>query len=347
MLHWPGMVAAEPAFTSLHVFGDGVCSTTNSTGAPYYYDNRWCNGRTWVEVLSQWQTLSFDITNDNCSFYGHYSPLLVNNVANHTPPPDVGTALYVIWVGNADFVWDVYNLKPYDSSNLTKWTTTNNVWLSNHFTAVTNLYAKGVRSLIMPNVVDLGKTPTEDWSGMTPSDRAFIRERVIEFNTALSSMISNLMASLPGLTIWSPDSFTLFDQVLADPANYGMVHPEVGALFDDSLADKSLNGPGAEYVFWDDMHPTARFQMYLADLVQRMLFPVRIGSIATSNGSNLLAAVNVPVGRDGVVQGSTNLVDWPDLQSFESINTTQTIDVPASGPMQFYRLQFTFNWSWP
>ncbi|OYV07059.1 MAG: hypothetical protein CFE26_03060, partial [Verrucomicrobiales bacterium VVV1] len=59
------------AFSSLYVFGDGVCTTTdNASGANYFYGNRYCNGRVWVEVLAQWQGLAYDSAK-NKSFFGN------------------------------------------------------------------------------------------------------------------------------------------------------------------------------------------------------------------------------------------------------------------------------------
>jgi len=39
--------------------------------------------------------------------------------------------------------------------------------------------------------------------------------------------------------------------------------------------------------------------------------------------------------------------NWTFLANVTSTNPTQTIFVPASNPLQFYRLRFPFAWSWP
>ena len=98
--------AAFAAFTSLHVFGDGVCTTTNahdSSLTNYYYGGRYSNGRVWVEVLAQRQGLLYE-ANNNWSYLGHDSTNLVNNVSNFVAPADVSTALFVVWANDADFV---------------------------------------------------------------------------------------------------------------------------------------------------------------------------------------------------------------------------------------------------
>jgi hypothetical protein len=74
---------------------------------------------------------------------------------------------------------------------------------------------------------------------------------------------------------------------------------------------------------------------------------VQISTLTWLSGSNRLEAANVPIGRDGFVEGSTDLVNWTTEENIHSTNATQLIFVPASGPLQFYRLRFPFTWSWP
>jgi hypothetical protein len=47
--------------------------------------------------------------------------------------------------------------------------------------------------------------------------------------------------------------------------------------------------------------------------------------------------------------GSTNLAltNWITVTSFNSTNSAQSVFIPISGPLQFYRLNFPFAWTWP
>jgi hypothetical protein len=65
-------------------------------------------------------------------------------------------------------------------------------------------------------------------------------------------------------------------------------------------------------------------------------------------GSNQLDVINIPIGRNGVVEGSTNLVNWSFVQNVNTNSATQSIFVaqPAD-PQYFYRLRFPFAWTWP
>src|SRR5215472_2110344 len=107
-------VGSAPAMvTSLYVVGDGVSTTTNNTNpsvAYLYYGNRFCNGRVWVEVLCQRQAVAYNPTN-NWSYFGHYSTDLVTNVSRFSAS-DASTALFVLWVSDADFVYNLNNIDP-------------------------------------------------------------------------------------------------------------------------------------------------------------------------------------------------------------------------------------------
>ena len=333
---------AQAAFTSLYVFGDGVCTTTNGPGnSTNYFGKRYTNGRVWIEVLSQRQGLAYNASN-NWSYFGHYSSNMLANVGRFSPPPDGNSALFVVWVNDADFVWNV----DYYGTNLALWSKAMNQSLTNHYKAITNLfYAKGARTLIMPNAVDLSQVPY--YSGLPAGETSFIRQRIVDYNASFVLMSNQATAALPGLTIHVPDLFTLLDEVLAQPPVYGLINPGVDALFDTALKDKSLDGPGASYVFWDYLNPSAKTHAVMADLVQQMIAPVLISQLTSLGASNRLDLGNVPIGRNGAVLGSDDLLNWADVQGIDSTNLTQTAFVPAAGSRQFYRLRFPFAWSWP
>jgi phospholipase/lecithinase/hemolysin len=365
---------AQAAFTSLYIFGDGVSTTTNNplAGEEPYYGLRRSNGRVWVELLAQqlgltnnywystnsldsvsYTNLSTSSTNwsyssNNWSYYGDYSSNMVANVNAFTAPADASNALFIVWVNDADFVGDMYNIYP--STNIIIWTNAINQSLSNHFNVITNLYTKGARTLIMPNAVDITETP--EYDNIASANKSFIRQMVINFNTAFTAMLTNTTTSLPGLKIYEPDVFTLLNNVVTNSAYYGLTNAlydgqSIDVIENVSLTDKSLDGPGTNYIFWDATDPTAKFHAQIADLVQQLLSPVQISQLTSLNGSNQLDTANVPIGRNGFVNGSTDLVNWTSVTNINSTNATETISLPPSGPLQFYQLSFPFAWSWP
>jgi len=370
---------AKAGFTSLYIFGDGVSTITNNpaAGSLPYYGLRRSNGRVWIELLAQelnltnnfwysnspanhltYTNLSASSTNwsysgNDWSFYGDYSSLLVTDVSNFVAPPDASNDLFIVWVNDADFVNDMGTIYPSYGTNIMQWTNAINQSLTNHWQAITNLYyAKGVRTLVMPNAVDITEIPYYDT--YPAANKIFIRQMVTNFNTAFTSTLSNAMVSCPGLQIYEPDFFSLLDNILANPASYGVTNAlqggqSIDALDDNSLSDSSLNGVGANYIFWDKTDPTAKVHAIMADVAKQLIAPVQFNQIASLGSSNRLDLASVPVGLNGIVQGSTNLVpaNWSSVTNFTSTNSTLSVMVTNSGPMQFYRLNFPFSWAWP
>jgi phospholipase/lecithinase/hemolysin len=355
------VVPAQASFSSLYVFGDGVSTTTNNmSGGSLYWGKRFTNGRTWVEVLAQRQGLTnntltnvdWSYSSNNWSYFGHYSSNLVQNVNAFPAPTNAATSLFVIWVCDADFVYFITHYGPTTpgDTNIQVWTNAISLSLSNHFRVVTNLYAKGARTLVMPNAVDLTKVPSYVSISST-NEKAFIRQMVIYFNTNFASLLNQVSGALPDLTVYSPDFFSLFDNVVAYPTNYGLIKPDKYVLGDDpALKDYSLNGPGTNYVFWDYQDPTAKTAEIMADVAQQLISPPTLSRLAPLNGSNRLDVVNYPIGLGGFVDGRTNPAygNWSlALTNFNSTNAVQSIFVPAPGPPAFYRLRFPFAWTWP
>lgn len=344
---------AQAAFTSLYIFGDTVSTTTTGPGGALYYGNRYSNGRVWVEVLAQRQGIPYDGSKNN-SYYDHESAALVTEVKSFAPT-NATNALIIIWVNDADFV-DILNQTtpispPYTTAQLPLWTNVFNLLLTNHFQAITNLYAKGVRALIMPNVVDLTKVPGYAYY-LNSSDELFFRQRVLAFNAAFTNTLNSAKAVCPGLAINVPDFFALLDSVELNSAFYGLTNAlDSNGKSVDAVTyfnpPQSLNGTGTNFIFWDYLDPTAKVHEIMADSVQHLISPVTIGRITSLNGTNRLDLANAPVGMNGFVQASTNFVIWTSVTNFNSTIATPTLFVPVSGPLQFYRLSFSFAWTWP
>jgi phospholipase/lecithinase/hemolysin len=255
---------------------------------------------------------------------------LVANASKFTPPADAANALFVIWVNNSDLYDEALN----GNSSLAEWTTAINRCQTNYFRAITTLYAKGMRTLVVPNAVDISAIPYFN----AYLNAKFIRQRCIAFNTNFTATLNQAMAACPELTIYSPDYFALLDNVLMNAASFGLKNIalaglSIDAISDPLLLDKSMAGPGANYIFWDPYDPSARLHAIMADVAQQLVSPVEISKLAVLNGSNRLDLVNVPVGLNGFVDGVTitnrSQPDWTVVQGFSSSNTSQSLFVIA------------------
>jgi hypothetical protein len=156
LFFWAVVFPVHAAFTSFFIFGDGLsCTATNPQAGSLYYGKRFSNGRVWAEVLAQQQGLAFNPASNTNSFFGNTSSNLFAETSAYTPPTDASNALVVIWVNNADLFYPAADPSP----TLAKFTSTINLALTNQYKAITNLYAKGIRNLVMPDVVDISRIP--------------------------------------------------------------------------------------------------------------------------------------------------------------------------------------------
>jgi phospholipase/lecithinase/hemolysin len=373
------VLPAHAAFKSLYVFGDSLSSTTdNSDVGPLYYGQRDSNGRVWVEVLAQRQGLTYDATKNN-SYWNHTSTQMVADTKSFTAPADVANDLFIVWVCNADTFDAATTGTPLTT---TQWQATNLLSQANHLQIIANLYAKGVRTLILPNAVDLSEIPAFNAGTLAPA----IHAGCVNYNSQFSNTIKQARVLCPGLTIYTPDFCTLLNNVLTNAANYGLTNALVNGHTIDALEANSAapklfppavtNGYGTNFIFWDPQDPTAEFHEVIADVVQQIISPVQIGQITAFNGSNRLDVVNYPAGLGGFVENTTNNLtqtSWTALQNITSTNTAQSFFVltpaatntaspivpafsgglPEPGgavvviALDFYRLHFPFAWNWP
>ena len=340
---------AQAAFTNLYIFGDSLSTTTNNPSpGPLYYGKRYSNGRVWVEVLAQRQGLTYD-PNKNWSYFYNSSTTMLASVSSFSITASAASnALFVIWVNCADLWFPAF----YSDTTMSQWTSAINQSQTNHYKAVTNLYAKGARTLIMPNAVDVSTIPEFN----TSVNASFIHQRCLDYNVAFSNTLNRIRTSCPNLTLLTPDFFTLLTNMIAHPSNYGLTNLlDSGASVDALDAQNygypiaATNGFGTNFIFWDIRNPTAMVHAWMANTAQQLISQPRISQLTAFNGSNQLDMANVPIGQNGLVLGRTNLVlgNWKTNLTFVSTNATQSVFVTNSGPQWFYRLKFLYSWTWP
>jgi phospholipase/lecithinase/hemolysin len=350
LLFGSAVFPAQAAFTSFYVFGDSLSTTaSNSAAGSLYYGQRYSNGRVWVEVLAQRQGLTFNPAKNTNSFFGNTSSNLFAETGAYTPPGDASNALVVIWVNNADLYYPALDPTP----TLAKFTNAINLALTNQYKAITNLYAKGIRTLVMPNVVDISTIPQFNTYA---SQTNLFHQASTNYNVAFYATLDRARTNCPGLAIFIPDFFSLLTNLIAHPANYGVTNALGNGLSIDALHAQNFgfpvantNGYGTNYIFWDKTDPTAMVHMWMGNLAQQLISPAQISNITALNGSNQLDLANVPIGQNGLVLGRTNLIlgNWTTNVSFISSNATQSVFVTPSGPQWFYRLSFPYSWTWP
>ena len=358
-LGWFGLGAPRSlaAFSSMFVFGDSL-SAISGGGTQYppppgssvnnYWNGRFSNGQVWVEYLAALQGIRFDTNNVFANFGDDSSSVYRTLIyGNFYPPPDLATSLCIFWSACSD----CFALTLFEGTN--SWSGGIAVEITNVTASVGLLYSQGMRTVLIPNAVDVSLVPffayTLDTFGVgsvapngIPS-LAAIHTNVIQYNAALAAAITQLRTQYPDLTISAPDFYTQFNFLLGHPGTYGVTKTNIDALEDQGLTDKSFTGPGADYLFWDYLHPTTKVHSQVANFAQQAIMPATIKQVSIQGASNRLDLANLPIGRTVTLESSTNLLAqmaWTTRASILVTNVNQTVFISTNGlgRCHFFRL---------
>lgn len=126
--------------------------------------------------------------------------------------------------------------------------------ISNIVGTIGALAGAGAQHFLVPNLPDLGAIPAAG-----PGGSADLTDLTLAFNAALASTLTFVGANLlpPSADIVQFDLYSLFNDVLAQPATYGFDNST-----DPCFVAPTAQSPGSlcadpdKYVFWDQVHPT-------------------------------------------------------------------------------------------
>jgi phospholipase/lecithinase/hemolysin len=287
------------AFTAIVAFGDSYTDTGNAPSSPPdYWNGRFSNGPLWIEDLSQILGFGYNPAN-NYAVSGTESDELGVAVANFPGTSDSANVLFSIWTGNNDIA-NHLNLGGNDAA----WDTRINGIVSSLMTASDLLYQKGARNLVLFNVMDLTRCP-DVLSAYSASFRSYISGKIQNLNSRLAAALPNLLSSHPGLQVYLVDTWSDFNYLVDNYTSLGFTTATVGALNDHSLFDRSFSGPGADYVFWDSQHPTAKTHSLVAQWVAAVLPPPppTVSITAPQDGAQFTAPANIPINAAVVPNG--------------------------------------------
>jgi hypothetical protein len=137
------------------------------------------------------------------------------------------------------------------------------------------LYSAGARSFLVLNLPPLGFTPRYNTN---PTTLAQANSRAEQFNIALGAMLDGFETSHTESTIHRFDVEALFRHALANPAAYDLANVTNSAAPGLEPGDRSYDmsqiaANADQYVFWDDLHPTASVHLILAHRILDLFFP--------------------------------------------------------------------------
>jgi len=291
----PGATGVPPnAVSAVYAFGDSLSDAGNASlgtaglvpVSPPYSSGHFTNGNVWVQDLSQnlgLPPVKASLAGGTDYAYGGAetggTPLHTANptdlpsqlgqfvAAQPHPSPN---ALYTVWAGSND-VLGIAN-----DTTLTPAQQDADIQaaVSNETSFVAGLAAHGAKEVVVMNVPDLGKTPYEM---ARPASDAASSVLAARYNNELASAMQTLAAS-GALKVDLVDTYTLLDQVVANPSAHGF-NNVTQPLWTGNLTDPTsgtLQATGAAqngYLFFDQLHPTAQAHALLASGVMQTLTP--------------------------------------------------------------------------
>jgi outer membrane lipase/esterase len=199
-------------------------------------------------------------------------------------------ALYVVFSGSND-VGDIL------SRRLDPATTIANA-VAGVINAVDAFKAAGARTVLVPNLPDLGVVPSiTQLESTVPGISALAASLTAQFNAALSTALDGET----GIRVVQFDTFDLLRDVVANPGEYGFSNATQPCYSGFVLPDPNATvcaDPG-QYVFWDMEHPTAQFHALLGNelfqAVEAVPEPGSLGLVACGLAAALgLARRRVP-----------------------------------------------------
>ena len=257
--------ALAGTFTEVIVFGDSLSDAGNvyalTSGwipASPYWQGRFSNGPTWVEDLAGCLGLA-----DPTARWGSEGQLTNYAVGgaktDHTVEPFIGDvgmdtqvgwfqadllndpswnvsdALFVVWGGGNDYMeyLDSGGSLPTPAANLRQ--------------RIETLIGLGAETIVTCNLPPLGDTPKY----RNTSKEAEADQLSQTFAVELQQQVNELSALNPQCSFYYLDIYNVFQDILADPGQYGFTN-----VTDPAFDGQNVVPNPDEYLVWDSEHPT-------------------------------------------------------------------------------------------
>ena len=318
-LSCPALATQLPHFTNLYVFGDSLSDTGNvyrmtrqpgplgdalpDFPRPPYYEGRFSNGYNYVDRLSQ--RLGIDVTPSLDGGTDYAVGGAMTGLGNSVLPPAAGIpptglqaqyanylaqpgevdpgALYVVYGGANDMFALLRELPSRDPSTWEAFLQQGvDTAAGNVSDIVSGLLQQGAEHVLVPNLPDIGLTPTLSGSGL----EALASATTQSFNALLANRMAPIASDVVQL-----DVYGLVQAAVAQPSRFGLTEV-TQACYPDGLSDHPSTTPCADpehYLFWDEMHPTAQAHAFLALAAEQAL------AVPEPRGVALLSVVLVAV----------------------------------------------------
>ena len=248
----------------------GTTSVANTVGSAQTGNNYAIGGaRAGVDILNTDFGVNIPVASVNTQVNGY--------LANKKIDPN---GLYVVWGGANDLLAAAATGNPASAVNIIS------LAVKSQVDTINTLKNNGANYILVPNIPDIGLTPTAIAAGA-----GFQSSGTLLANMYNQSMYNG--AGATGANIIPLDTFSLLQQVTANPTAYGFTNVTQPACTTASslvCGSSNLVVPGANesYFFADGIHPSGRAHQLIADYASAVVTaPSLIGvlpHIATTAG---------------------------------------------------------------
>jgi len=327
-------------FNSCYFFGFSWTDTHNCAQVytpPNYYRSHPSNGPMWPEFLCTNLGLAY-IEGNNYAVCGGNSSWVRDQAIRFQAPPNPKLSAYFAWLSTDDLTArTVTNQAAYEVSVQTQ--------MKNYFDTFDQLYRKGAREIIVDTLFDpsklVGKFPEVTNFGSDTAGLAKYSAHIARLDNAMIDAMNSYSQKKPDVRLSLVDAFSLVNGVIVDPGEFGFTKSNIDALHD--LSDKSFSGPGADYVFWDPLHPTSKFHeliaaWHLEALTNSVLEELQARMV---NGSPSIQMNHLRIGREYTLQKSVDLASWQEATSFTPSAGTNLWQIPSGKDSTAY---FRLKW---
>jgi len=201
-------------------------------------------------------------------------------------------ALYIVWGGANDLRNVVQQGTPGATPESIASAAVDNI-----SAVIRELQSAGAIYFLVPNLPDLGRTPQ---FAHRPEDMQLATALSTAFNNALESTLQDLERTFP-VDIARLDIATHFQEIIANPQNFGVANVTDACLSGDISAPGTVCANPDSFIFWDAIgHPTAVAQALVANFAFMALQPL----VATTDANNPQDGIHVslPLAAQPVLQ---------------------------------------------
>ena len=254
-----GIAFSATTFSNVVVFGNSLSDNGNvftlSGGAypasSHAYKGRWSNGPVWIEYLAKYLSAGLTDLAEGGATTGDETSIPVGlqkqvadfiALASHYPTMISDETLFVVWSGPNDFL-----------SGGTDYLGA----VDNIETALDMLAAAGVKHLLVPNMPNLGATPS-----LNPYPELSEGAKLLTqaFNATLKDAVDSFKQTYTSISVYYFDVYSMLMEVSDDPTAYGFTDVTNSYVNDDD----TVNDDGEIYFFWDGVHPMTLAHKLLA-----------------------------------------------------------------------------------